>query len=189
MNSKILRSNLFIVAVVMVLAAAFSRLLPHPYNFTPLGGMALFAGAVFQRFKFSWLIPFVALWISDLFLNNLVYSQYNDGFAWFSQGGVLLAFVLIFLLGRLGIRQWQPLRIASLSFLGAIVFFLVTNFTSWASATSLYTNDFSGLVACYAAGIPFFGGTVSGDLFYGLLLFGGWYLITKPKTTLVLQIV
>jgi hypothetical protein len=41
-------------------------------------------------------------------------------------------------------------------------------------------------MACYAAGIPFFGGTIAGDLFYSAVLFGAVEL-AKPRLTFLTQ--
>lgn len=168
------------IAIALIFAAAFSRLLPHPYNFTPLGGMALFAGAAFRKWSWSWTIPFLGLWVSDLILNNTVYARPEVGFQWFSDPGVLLAFAGIFLMGRLAVR-WRPMQVLGLSLSASLLFFLVTNFTVWAGPQSFYTKDLSGLLSCYAAGIPFFGGTIAGDLFYSTLIFGGWFLVNRSK--------
>lgn len=168
------------IALALILAAAFSRLLPHPHNFTPLGGMALFAGATFRKWQFSWVIPFIGLWISDLVLNNTVYADPSKGFQWFSDPGVLLAFAGIFLLGRLA-ATWSPRNLLGLSLSASVLFFLVTNFAVWAGSQGFYTKDLAGLVSCYVAGIPFFGGTLAGDLFYTTVIFGGWFLLNRSS--------
>lgn len=46
----------FSVITLMILLAAMSRLLPHPPNFAPIGGMALFGAAYFS--KKYWLLLF-----------------------------------------------------------------------------------------------------------------------------------
>ena len=64
MNNKIqLR---FGIISIIVLVAALSRLLPHPYNFTPIGAMGLFGAAHLSRKYLAFLVPFLAMWISDL---------------------------------------------------------------------------------------------------------------------------
>ena len=61
---------------------------------------------------------------------------------------------------------------------GAIQFFLITNLGMWAMGTmSIYPKTFAGLLACYVAGIPYFGNTLLGDSFYAALLFGGFALV------------
>ena len=64
------------VITLMVLLAAFSRLLPHPPNFAPIGAMALFGAAYFSQRYLSFLIPIISMWLSDLVLNNVVYKTF-----------------------------------------------------------------------------------------------------------------
>ena len=163
----------FSVITVMILLAALSRLLPHPPNFTPIGGMALFGAAYYTRKGWAYLVPIVAMWISDLVLNNAVYAEYFDRFVWFHSGSLFTygAFVLIVLMGTFTLRK---VRVPQLLFsaLGAsILFFVVSNFGVWFS-TTMYPKTVAGLVACYTAGIPFFKNTVLGDLVYSAALFG-----------------
>ncbi len=171
----------FGVLLLMVAAAAMSRLLPHPHNFTPIGGMALFGAAYFSRRYLAFIVPFAAMWLSDLFLNNLVYAQlypdYSSGFAWFGNGWVYLSFSLIVLLGFGWLQQvrWPRLLGASLS--ASVLFFLVTNFGVWLSS-GLYPPTFPGLLSCYTAAVPFFWNTLAGDLFYTSALFGSFYLLS-----------
>lgn len=42
-----------------VIAAIMLRLLPHPWNMTPIGAMFLFSGATFERKSASLLVPLV----------------------------------------------------------------------------------------------------------------------------------
>jgi len=89
----------FIIVAILILVAALSRLLPHPPNFTPIGGMALFGAAYFSKKHLALIIPLVALWISDLILNNVVYGAYYDGFSWMGMPMVYAAFIIIALMG------------------------------------------------------------------------------------------
>ena len=63
------------IIIGMILFAAFSRLLPHPPNVTPISAMALFGAAYFGKKYWAILIPLAALWLSNLVLNNIVYAQ------------------------------------------------------------------------------------------------------------------
>jgi hypothetical protein len=61
---------------------------------------------------------------------------------------------------------------------GSVLFFLVTNFTTWLTADpQVSTTCAHGLAACYVAGLPFFQWTVLGTLFYSALLFGGFAML------------
>jgi hypothetical protein len=63
------------------------------------------------------------------------------------------------------------LRIGGTVFLGALQFFLVTNFAVW-QLFGTYPHTPAGLAACYIAGLPFFGNTLAGDAVYASLFFG-----------------
>ena len=52
---------------------------------------------------------------------------------------------------------------------------MITNLGMWLFS-GFYPVTYAGLVACYTAAIPFFQNTVAGDLFYTVLLFGGFAL-------------
>ncbi len=169
----------FGVLALMILLAALSRLMPHPPNFTPVGAMALFGAAYFSRRYLAFVIPFVALWASDLFLNNVVYAkmypEYYQGFTWFGNTWVYASFALIVVLGFLCLKKVKPLQLIGTSLLASMLFFLLTNFGVWASSLgTIYTKDFTGLMACYGAGLPFFWNTILGDVLYVGALFGSF---------------
>lgn len=184
-NKIILR---FSVVTLLILLAALSRLIPHPANFAPIGGMALFGAAYYSRRVWAFVIPIVSMWISDLILNNVVYAAFFDRFVWFYNGSLFTygAFALIALMGTFTLKK---VRVPNLLFsaLGAsVIFFLVSNFGIWFSA-GMYPKDFGGLVACYAAGIPFFKNTLLGDLFYTGILFGAFEFSVRRFPQLRLQ--
>ncbi|MFN0013168.1 MAG: DUF6580 family putative transport protein [Saprospiraceae bacterium] len=164
----------FRVAIVLVILAALTRLLPHPHNFTPIAAIGLFGAAVFERRWLAFLMPFAALFLSDLFLNNIIYAQYYDGFVWFTSGWIYLAFALVALIGRSSLLNKVSVKnVAMASLSASLSFFLVTNFSVWLEST-LYPKTLGGLAACYTAGLPFFTNTVLGDLFFSAVLFGGY---------------
>lgn len=177
----------FIVVTLMILTAALSRLLPHPPNFTPVGGMALFAAAYFKRKEIAILVPIAAMFLSDLFLNNVVYArmypEYYNGFQWFGMTSVYISFVLIGVVGIILLKKVNVLRLLSGSLIASTLFFLITNAETWASPFSAYTKNFTGLITAYTAGLPFFFNTIAGDLVYAASLFGiyAWVRRTRPE--------
>lgn len=196
-NNKI---NLqFIIVALMIVVAAISRLIPHPPNFTPIGGMALFGAAYFAKKYWAFIIPIFALWFSDLLMNNTIYSQYYEGFTWFGYINmwVYIPMILITLFGIQFLKKIKPIKLIGAAFAASIIFFLVSNFGVWMTGLT-YPKTFAGLIACYGAGIPFisnfngaehffFLNTVAGDLFYTAALFGSYELIKsialKPATS------
>lgn len=156
----------------LIVLAAFSRIIPHMPNFSPLGAIGLFGAAYFSKKWQAFLIPIAATWLSDLYINNVIYAQYYPEFTWFYEGfywqyGAYLLIVLfgMFLFKKVSI---QKALIGSLG--SSLIFFLISNFGCWPA----YPQTFEGLITCYAAGIPFIKGTLLGDLFYTGILFGSF---------------
>lgn len=155
------------VLVALILAAALSRLVPHPMNFAPIAAMGLFGGAWLTHRWAGFVAPMAALLLSDFFLG------FYDGM-WV----VYLALAASVVIGW-GLRAKKtPLRIVGSALAGSVLFFVVTNFAVWAMS-GMYPHTGAGLVACYVAAIPFFGNTLAGDLFYAAVLFGGFALLQR----------
>ena len=66
----------------MILMAALMRLWIYPANFSPVIAMALFGGAVFKDKKMAFLLPLLAMFISDAAME---YSGIATGFFFFFQ--------------------------------------------------------------------------------------------------------
>lgn len=162
----------------MILAAAASRLIPPPPNFSPIAALALFGGAQFADKRLAFFVPLAAMFLSDLILglHSLIPVIYG-------------CFAIIVCLGFLVRRNQSVWRIGGAAFLGAILFFVTTNFGVWLFG-SFYPKTEGGLLACYAAAIPFFWNTLSSDLIYTVFLFGGvcaaeWrWPILRPAPTI-----
>lgn len=181
-EKEIILLRTLLVFTMIALAAAL-RLAPHPWNFTPVGAIALFAGASVRDRRLAFLFPLLVMFATDLIigfnkLSPLVYAS----------------FVLSVLISRVVIgvssRETQPEhertkpkggivpRLATATFLGALQFFLITNFGVWAFLGS-YPRTGAGLAACYLAGIPLFWNTLAGDATYVTFLFGGLFLAER----------
>jgi hypothetical protein len=156
-----------ILVAVMIILAAVVRIFPHPWNFTPIGAMALFSGAMFRDRRIAFLFPLVALFAGDLFvgLHRLIPVVYAS-------------FLLSVLIGTLLANHRGIPRVGGAVFLGALQFFLVTNFAVW-QLFGTYPHTPAGLAACYIAGLPFFGNTLAGDALYATLFFGTFALAEK----------
>jgi hypothetical protein len=157
----------FVVLAGFVLAAAASRLLPHPPNLTPVAAMALFGGAHFPDKRAAFFVTLAAMFLSDLVIGlhrgiPVVYGCF-----------ALIVCIGLFLRTR---KRTLPIAAAALS--SSILFFLLTNFAVWARGV-IYPKTFAGLAACYVAAIPFFRNTLIGDLAYTAILFGGFALLER----------
>jgi len=178
----------FSILCVMILLAAFSRIVPHIPNFSPLGAISLFGAAYFVKKWQAFLIPIAATWLSDLFINNVIYAQYYPKFTWFYEGFYWQygSYLLITLAGILIFRKINPQKIIVGALTSTIIFFLVSNFGCWIGSTT-YPQNFGGLMTCYVAGIPFLKGTILGDLVYSGVLFGMFALAQKQFPVLQLK--
>jgi hypothetical protein len=162
-----------LTAILMaILVAASLRLLPHPPNFTPIGAMALFGGAYFGKRALAFAAPLAALLLSDAILG------FHSGIPY-----VYGSVALVVLIGWAVAKRKTPLTIAGAAVASSVLFFLVTNFGTWATG-ELYPPTFAGLAACFVAAIPFFQNTLAGDLFFSGLLFGGFALLERRIPTL-----
>ncbi|MEI7923027.1 MAG: DUF6580 family putative transport protein [Planctomycetota bacterium] len=67
-------------------------------------------------------------------------------------------------------------RIAACAAASSALFFVVTNFAVW-SAGGWYADNFAGLMACYAAALPFARNMLAGDLVWSAAMFAGLALM------------
>jgi len=161
------KPRLLVLASIIVAAVA-SRLIPHPPNMASMTAVALFSGAYLTDNRLAFVVPLVALFISDLLLVGL-YSHMEIIYG---------SFELIVGLGLLLRRRRSTFRIAGAALASSILFFVITNFGVWAFE-SLYPKTMAGLSACYIAAIPFFQNTLVGDALYTVVLFGGFVLVER----------
>lgn len=157
----------------IVVAAALTRLAPHPPNVTPIAAMALFGGACFDNRKLAYLLPMVALLLSDLVLGMTRYGMVT---VLCSQPIVYACFLVTVALGRLIKDRRSVWQVGAATLGGSVLFFLVTNFAVWADGR-LYPLTEPGLAACFTAAIPFFRNSLLGDSTFAAVLFGGFALL------------
>ncbi len=151
----------------IIFALALFRLLPHWPNVSPIAAMALFGGAFFVDKRMALIVPFVALFVSDLILglHNTMIFVYT-GFALTVAIGFLLQ-------SRVTVTNTVFAVVGS-----SVLFFLLTNFGAWMTST-LYAKSAAGLMQAYAAGIPFFQNSLLGNLFYTAVIFTGYIFLQK----------
>ncbi len=159
--------------VLLSLAAATSRLVPHPMNFAPMTALALFGASAFASRRAAILVPLATLLLSDCLL-QLAYAtgwQPYQGFyrgQWVIYACMLLTVALGFpLRGRTSVPA-----VAAATLGGSLVFFLVTNFPWTHGPVSFYPTTLAGITESYTAALPFFRRTLAGDAVYSTLLFG-----------------
>ena len=153
--------------LVLIAVLAFSRVIPHPSNFTPLLGMAVFAGARLDNKLFAIIAPLTAMFLSDLVIGL------HSGMS------IIYFAILVNVLFGFHLKdRFGPLQIGRTLVSGALLFFLITNFAVW-YGSGFYSNDLAGLISCYTMGLPFFQNTLISSIIYG---FGAFYLFEFLET-------
>ena len=159
--------------LALFLIVALSRLVPHPWNFSPVGALALFAGFIWTDRKWVVWAPMAVVLFTDVFIGLHPTMPF-----------VYLAYIIIALLGR---RLQKPtwMRVGLGAVLASVLFFLLTNFGVWA-ITDIYPKTTSGLLECYIAGVPFFHNTFISNVIFAYVLAVGYNLIGLSEQTQVL---
>jgi hypothetical protein len=154
--------------VLVVLVAVLIRFLPHSANVAPIAAMALFGGAYLNK-KYAVILPLIAMLISDLFLgfHNTMPFVY---------GSFLLTGMIGIVLRKHNNFKW----ILGGTLLSSVLFFIITNFGVWLmNMGNMYPKNLVGLAQCYVMAIPFFRNTLLGDLFYVVMMFGGYEMFCR----------
>lgn len=189
--------NYFVYAFFIFVAMVFSRLIPHPWNFTAIGAGSFFLPFILSRSGvaqldfFKHLTPglksLMTVLIAVLFvLAGLIVSDLALGF----YEGVLFVYSASFLCVILGTAfqdQLQnsfeghdvmrsSLKVGSAQLFGSFFFFILTNFALWFHS-GMYAKTTAGLVECYVMALPFLKWQFAGDLFYLSLFAFGFKLV------------
>lgn len=154
-----------ILAIILILFAAGSRLLPHPANFAPIAATAIFSAFVFKNNYLKFGVPIIAMLISDAFIGF---------YAPLVLLSVYLSFFISALLGRYLKHHKSFTNGVGVSLLASLQFYLITNFAVFLFAPQ-YAKNLEGLIKCYFLALPFFRNTILGDLFYTGIIFGIYF--------------
>ena len=142
--------KVFIGILILLL---FSRLIPHPPNFTSLIALSFYI-PVFFGLRYMPLVLF-SFAITDIligFHNTLFFN-------WCS--------VVLIGLSSIYFTKNSLTRIFG-SITGVMIFYIVTNFGVW--TTGLYSYNVEGLVSSYILAIPFLGNNLISTLVYSLII-------------------
>lgn len=166
---------LFVISLIFT--GALFRFIPHWPNFTPIAAMALFGGAYLGKKHLAFIIPFSAMFLSDLVL-----GFHKDMWAVYIAFGITVS-IGIFIRSNV---KFTSIALASLG--SSVLFFLLTNFAAWLSSP-IYPQSFAGLMESYIAGLAFFNNgaygisfflnEVTGSLLYNGVFFGAFALAAR----------
>jgi len=156
---SLINKKQFIIITFIVIAAVI-RLFPHIPNVTPITAMALFSGVYFTDKKYAFIIPLLAMFLSDIFLGFSMITLF-----------VYAAFILV---GYIGIAS-KKMNIKTI-LISSLSFFIITNFGVWLIG---YPKTFDGLLECYTLAIPFFRNSLIGDFFFAGVMYYGFEFVSK----------
>jgi hypothetical protein len=162
----VLRADLLLVAFLIAFDVV-ARLLPHAPGFMPVAASALFAGRFLKTPVLAPIVPLAAMALSGFALAG------EDARVLFVVYGAITLPAIAGILSR----RWRGAgAIVAVMLSCSLVFFATTNFAVWLFS-GLYPLDLQGLAQCYIAALPFLEKTVTGDLFWTAILFGGAWLV------------
>jgi len=180
------RTETAAAVVILIVIGVVARTLPHVPNFAPVTATALFCGAYMHR-RYAVLAPIAIMVISDyalLYVNPFGRVSFEHFYSpldvWHNTlPYVYASFAVSAVIGWLLRERRTAPNVVAASLLGSIQFFLITNAAVWIEGA--YDRGLDGLWQSYAAGIPFFRGTLLGDLLYTSTFFGLYELMRSQR--------
>jgi len=141
------------ISISIFLALALSRFIPHPPNFTSLLALSFYIPAILG-------VKFIPALLVSFFLTDLIIGFHAVTI--FTWGSVFL----IGLMSKFFLQNISSRLLGAL--LGAIIFFVITNFGVWSLGS--YGYNFEGLILCYTLAIPFFGNTLISTIIFSTMI-------------------
>jgi hypothetical protein len=156
------------VQLGIFLISFFGRVLPHLPNMNPVLGVGVVAGSLWGR-KVTLLPLLLSMVFSDIVLS--LWSGYPAFGEWtlFTYSGM----GFIFLLAPRLTKGGSKLKILGVVGGSSFGYWIWTNFGVWVMASQThggYAMSLDGLVACFAAALPFLPLSFFGDLVWAFLL-------------------
>jgi len=164
----------YLFPLTLILILSFSRVIPHPPNFTPILALGIFSGFYFRQLYLSLFIVIFSMFLGDIYLgfHNTMF------FTYFS--------LVIAVIAGLFIKKFKSSEILYAGLGSSVAFFIITNFGAWLTL-EMYQKNLEGLLSSYMLAIPFFHNTILSTLIYLFLqkiLYE--YFVNKKKIARVL---
>ena len=180
-------SQIFLVSII-VLATALLRVVNaefHLYNLVPVAALGLFSGSVLQHKRVAYMIPLVAMFLSDIGLELFTNVQGFYGISQLINYGALalVTFLGTFLINR---NVWN---VAGYTLSGSMIFFLLSNLGTFLGG--YYGYSFAGFIECFTLAIPFYKSEMAntfflnsflGDAFFSFIAFSLVYLVQQKRS-------
>ena len=169
-------TSTLIIAAILIILAALSRVIMYPHNFSPIIGMAIFAGAVIKDRRLAFALPLLAMFLSDVLFEVFNIAPGFWGWGQLVGYGILALITVI----AFSMKKISVLKVAGYSIGSSLLFFFLSNsafFIFDNPIYHLYPQNFGGYIGSLVGGLPFLKTGVVADLVYSGVLFGAYYLI------------
>jgi len=147
------------IYIFIILLLSFSRIVPHPPNFTPIISLAIIGPFLFGSLTISLTSVILSMILSDLVIG--IHS------------GMIQIYLIISLISIVFNRykkSFNKINLLFYSLFGSTIFFILSNLSVW-TFTNIYTKDIQGFINCYYMAIPFFANTVISTVIFSYLIF------------------
>ena len=147
-------TSTLIIAILLVVIAALSRVVLYPYNFSPIIGMAVFAGAVIKDRRLAFALPLLSMFLSDVLFEAFNIAPGFWGWGQLVGYGILALITVI----AFSMRKINLPSVAGYSIGSSLLFFFLSNSAFFIFDNPIYhtyTQNFSGYIATLAGGLPF----------------------------------
>ena len=132
-----------IIASILVLLAAISRVAMYPDNFSPMIGMAIFGGAVIKDKRMAFALPLFAMLLSDIMFEVFDIAQGFWGLGQLIGYGIFALITMI----AFNLKKFSVLNIAGYSIMSSVIFFVLSNGSFFFIDNPVYhtyTQDLNG---------------------------------------------
>ena len=161
----------YFLPICLILVLSFSRVIPHPWNFTPILAVGIFSGFYFKNFILSLFIVVFSMFLGDLYLgfHSTMFFTY-----------ISLAVAVVI---GLFIKHFRFTEILFSGLVSSVCFFIITNFGAWLTL-EMYEKNFAGLLQSYVLALPFFHNTLISTFLYLIVLKLLFDLVIKKTSTI-----
>ena len=116
-------------------------------NFSPLGAMAIFGGAYFDKKWKAVVFPLLTLFVSDFILHQTVFKSYSQGILYGGWYWVYGAILLMTIVGRWIMKKITTERFLLSVFACVLIHWIVTDIGVW-YGSHRFSQDIAGFFDC-----------------------------------------
>jgi len=159
-NTKLILFSLALVAVTTLVKYFLGPDLDWS-GFSPVIAIALFAGMIIPERRQSFIIPLMALLLSDVII-HILYLQGAFPYAGFYEGQ-WVNYLLLLLMTGLGwwLKGRRTVNLLVAAVAAPTIYFLLSNLSVWIGSDGVYySKDLDGLISCYTLALPFYKNTL-----------------------------